>query len=106
MDWRDSRTGRQGAAARDPEPKSGVPGHRVRGRVVVNEQKLLPPAETPTVFNVDVATHEKPITEERLDKFRVSLGEKAGNGRAVQDTLGYVRPVNEEQAELSERQAD
>lgn len=72
-------------------------------KFVLNEEKLRAPAETTTVFNIDLATHQKRISEERLEEFRAALVQNAGNVRAVSGILGYVRSVNAEQAETLER---
>ena len=68
----------------------------------LNEAKVRPPAKMTTVFNIDVATHYKSISDERLEQFRLALAQNAGNAHAVSGILGYVRSVNEQQAEMLE----
>lgn len=72
----------------------------VRSGFVINDEKLSPPSKEVTVFNIDLETQLIRINDARLSKFVSAL--QSASARQVGGILGYVRSVNEEQAQQLE----
>jgi hypothetical protein len=72
----------------------------VQSGFVINEEKLSPPSKAVTVFNIDLETQLIRINDTRLSKFVGSL--QGASAHQIDGILGYVRSVNEEQAQQLE----